>query len=265
MDFVKTQIGVTVGNPEKRSDKKYYHTVRCNATRQNPKGITYNNVLSVGNSPLPANCVVFLVAPNAQFSNQFILGQLDDTPVNITAGSIALGDDDPNLAPIYLTGTIQSDGSYGHIANFKIFPTKLQFTGDNSAISFIQGTAFRISEFNSGKNVTLIMDGDNARFAINTEGYSDGGLYVSNAQGWDDDGNFYDPKSGNNYVYVSPSALTLKSSGTTYTIGEQSFKFLAQSQDAYGDLGNLRISVAQSGISFTNVSNNKSVYIAFDS
>ena len=34
LDFVKTQIGVTVGNPEKRSDKKYYHTVRCNATRQ---------------------------------------------------------------------------------------------------------------------------------------------------------------------------------------------------------------------------------------
>ena len=130
LDFVKTQIGVTVGNPEKRDDKKYYHVVRCNATRQNPKGITYNNVLSVGNQPFPANCVVFLVAPNAQFSNQFILGQLDDTPVNITAGSITLGGDDPNTAPIHLTGTPISDGKggyyYGRIGSFYIYNNQLK-------------------------------------------------------------------------------------------------------------------------------------------
>ncbi len=128
LDFVKTQIGVTVGDPEKRADKKYYHTVRCNATRQNPKGITYNNVLSVGNSPFPANCVVFLVAPNAQFSNQFILGQLDDTPVNITAGSITLGGEGEN-APIFLTGTPIRDTSghyyYGKIGSFYIYEDKL--------------------------------------------------------------------------------------------------------------------------------------------
>ena len=89
-DFVKTQIGVTVGNPTVVSGK-YRHKVRCNATQSNPSGITYDNVLSVGNTEFPPDCVVFVVAPNAQFSNQFILGQLDDTPCNIVGGSIKIG------------------------------------------------------------------------------------------------------------------------------------------------------------------------------
>ena len=119
LDFVKTQIGVVVGEPEKRTDRKYYHTVRCNATRQNPNGITYNNVLSVGNIPFPSGSVVFLAAPNAQFSSQFILGKLDDTPCNISAGSITLGD------AIYLSSNPDSSGSYGHLAGFKIFTDRL--------------------------------------------------------------------------------------------------------------------------------------------
>ena len=118
LDYVKTQIGVVVSEPEKRSDRKYYHVVRCNATQSNPNGITYNNVLSVGNIPFPTNSVVFLIAPNAQYSNQFILGKLDDTPCNISAGSITLGD------AIFLTSTPTS-GKYGHIAGFYIFSDKL--------------------------------------------------------------------------------------------------------------------------------------------
>ena len=132
LDYVKTQIGVVVSEPEKR-DKKYYHTVRCNATQSNPSGITYNNVLSVGNIPFPASSVVFLLAPNAQFSSQFILGKLDDTPCNITAGSITLGSDDPNTAPIYLTGTPTSSGMYGRIGGFEIYNNKLQV--DDSILS----------------------------------------------------------------------------------------------------------------------------------
>ena len=89
LDFVRTQIGVVLSSTER--NHKYYHTVRCNATQSNPNGITYNNVLSVGNIPFPENSVVFLIAPNAQFSNQFILGKLDDTPCNIVGGSIDIG------------------------------------------------------------------------------------------------------------------------------------------------------------------------------
>lgn len=88
-DFVKTQIGVTQGDPVKRSGR-YYHTVKCDATNRT-SGVVYRNVLSVGNIPFPANSVVFLIAPNAQFSSQFILGKLDDTPCHITGGSIDIG------------------------------------------------------------------------------------------------------------------------------------------------------------------------------
>ena len=135
LNFVKTQIGIVIDsykdtNSQHSTYKKYIHTVRCNATRQNPNGITYNNVLSVGNTQFPNNSVVFLVAPNAQFSNQFILGKLDDTPCNIVGGSIRLGGNDENDAPIYLTSTPLSSGeyagSYGHIGGFYIFDKSLK-------------------------------------------------------------------------------------------------------------------------------------------
>lgn len=119
LDFVRTQIGVVQAEPVKGTDRKYRHIVKCNETKTTA-GITYNNVLSVGNVPFPKNSVVFLIAPNAQFSNQFILGKLDDTPCNISAGSITLGD------AIYLTSTPEWDSGegaycYGHIAKFKIY------------------------------------------------------------------------------------------------------------------------------------------------
>lgn len=89
-DFVKTQIGVTSGDPTEGSDGKYRHVVVCNKTAYTA-GVTYRNVLSVGNVKFPANSVVFLIAPNAQYSNQFILGKLDNTPANIVGGTIKIG------------------------------------------------------------------------------------------------------------------------------------------------------------------------------
>ena len=83
-DFVKTQIGI-VYSYEKRNNK-YYHTVKCDNGR-----VTYNNVLSIGNIPFPLKSTVFLISPNAQFSNQFILGRLGDTPTSISGGSINIG------------------------------------------------------------------------------------------------------------------------------------------------------------------------------
>ena len=86
-DFVKTQIGVVISNTARNN--KYYHKVKCNAT-SGSAGITYDNVLSVGNIQFPANSVVFLIAPNAQYTNQFILGKLDTSPCNIEGGSIKI-------------------------------------------------------------------------------------------------------------------------------------------------------------------------------
>lgn len=237
LDFVKTQIGVVLSYTRK-SDKKYYHRVRCNAT-SNTSGIVYDNVLSVGNIPLPSGSVVFLIAPNAQYSNQFILGKLDTTPAHIEAGSIRLGGngDDPPLyknSPIFLSGDQLSDGSYGHLSSFQILPDQLKFTGDNSAISFIKGTAFRISEFvtigSSGYRVSLMMDGNNARFAVDTEGHPNGGVIVSDTYGWDNNGNFHDPTSGT-YIWIKPSSIEFDIGDTDGTIGEGGLRFLQKNQD----------------------------------
>ena len=70
----------------KKYDGKYYHNVECDNGR-----VVYTNILSIGNTAFPAGSVVFLIIPNAQVSNQFILGKLDNTPVNMTAGSINIG------------------------------------------------------------------------------------------------------------------------------------------------------------------------------
>ena len=86
-NFVKTQIGVVISNVVRNN--KYYHKVKCNATNGSA-GITYDNVLSVGNIQFPNNSVVFLIAPNAQYTNQFILGKLDTSPCNIEGGSIKI-------------------------------------------------------------------------------------------------------------------------------------------------------------------------------
>ena len=97
-DFVKTQIGVVISAEKK--NKKWYHTVRCNATQANPNGIIYNNVMSVNNIHFEPPCTVFMLVPNAQFSNQFILGKLDNVPYDITAGSIKIGgtEENPNFS-----------------------------------------------------------------------------------------------------------------------------------------------------------------------
>lgn len=89
-DFVKTQIGVVIANPTKVNNK-YHHTVQCNKT-SGSNGVTYTNVLSVGNIGFPRDSVVFLIAPNAQYSNQFILGKLDSSPANIVGGEIHIGE-----------------------------------------------------------------------------------------------------------------------------------------------------------------------------
>ena len=96
-DFVKTQIGV-VESASKNSAGKWVHTVRCNAT-SSTSGIVYNNVLSVNNIHFQTTSVVFMLVPNAQFSNQFILGKLDNVPYDIVGGSIRIGgtENDPNF------------------------------------------------------------------------------------------------------------------------------------------------------------------------
>ena len=102
-----------------QNDKKYYHDVSCDNGR-----VVYNNVLSIGNTAFPEDSVVFLIAPNAQFSNQFILGKLDSTPINIVGGSIDIGNGN---------FVVSSDGTMniGH-GNFIVNPDGSLNIGNNN-------------------------------------------------------------------------------------------------------------------------------------
>ena len=107
-DFVKTQIGVVQGDPT-LVNGKYRHTVVCNKTTYSA-GVTYTDVLSVGNNRFPNKSVVFLIAPNAQYSNQFILGKLDSTPVTIVGGTIHIGEI-PNTDPLEYYFSVEDNGN----------------------------------------------------------------------------------------------------------------------------------------------------------
>ena len=258
LDFVKTQIGVVLSYTRK-SDKKYYHKVRCNAT-SNTSGIVYDNVLSVGNIPLPVGSVVFLIAPNAQYSNQFILGKLDTTPAHIEGGSIRLGGTDENDAPIYLTSEPYTYGDktvYGHIGSFYITTDGLRIQGDRGGISEITGKQVRLSEWKEisstqGVGLSMIMDVDESYIAINTNGYggtnSSSGFIVSNAYGWDSNGNFKDPLSDDTYTRVHSGGIEIHSSdfGSQY-ITPQGAKFLNQNQSS---LAYFWINVGSYGVQF---------------
>lgn len=253
LNFVKTQIGVVLSYTRK-SDNKYYHKVRCNAT-SNTSGIVYDNVLSVGNIPLPVGSVVFLIAPNAQYSNQFILGKLDTTPAHIEGGSIRLGGTDESNAPIYLTSEPYSYGDdtvYGHIGGFYITTDGLRIEGVNRGKSEITGQQVRVSEWKQisstvAYGISMMMDTSNARIAINTDGYTNGGLIVSNAYGWHPDGSFNDPTS-EDYIRITPTKIDFDIGSSSGSIGEGGLRFLNVNQDTlYG----LRITVNNSGITFS--------------
>ena len=55
------------------------------------RDVIYDNVKSVGNIVYPEASVVYVIAPNGQYNNMFILGQLSDTPANIVGGTIDIG------------------------------------------------------------------------------------------------------------------------------------------------------------------------------
>lgn len=80
--FVRTEIGkvkyVTTING------KYTHIVTI-------RNYDYGGVLSLGNNEFPADSVVYVLVPNGQYNQMFILGYLDDTDAHIKGGSINLG------------------------------------------------------------------------------------------------------------------------------------------------------------------------------
>lgn len=83
---IKTLIPVTVNTPI--SNDKLLHTVRVGSSNRYKE---YKNVLSVGNIEYEIGAVVFIIVPNGQYSNSFIMGKLDTSPVNVNGGELHIG------------------------------------------------------------------------------------------------------------------------------------------------------------------------------
>ena len=81
--FVKTDIGVI--KSVTLSNNKYLHTVTV-------RNCDYSGIKSLGNNKFSANSIVYILIPNGQYNNMFILGHLDDTNANIKGGTINIGD-----------------------------------------------------------------------------------------------------------------------------------------------------------------------------
>ena len=160
--FVKTQIGVVTSSYRDNTSKKWIHSVKCNTT-SNTSGIVYNNVLSVNNIRFGNGKVVFLVAPNAQFSNQFIPGQLDVTPFDLVGGSISIGGSDPYTNPNF---HVNSNGAvtikYGSLnINEKfIVDTEGKLTSTSGTIGGFEITDHRLGSplTSSGCGMTTVSD-----------------------------------------------------------------------------------------------------------
>ena len=165
LDFVKTQIGVVTSAYEDNTTKKWIHTVRCNATRTT-SGIVYNNVLSVNNIHFKEDSIVFMLAPNAQFSNQFILGKLDNVPYDIVGGSINIGNGQFTVDRNGNTVCKNIDAQGGKIAGFNIGNMDISTTSGNAKFSeFIIGCGY------AGKGiVNLVGNNNNAYVQISNDG-----------------------------------------------------------------------------------------------
>lgn len=196
-DFVKTQIGVV--QSATKVSKKWRHVVKCNSTKANPDGIIYKGVLSINNIHFTDGSVVFILAPNAQFSNQFILGKLDNVPYDIIAGSIKIGGTEENPA-FYVdsSGNLFIGGGSASTANFYVtnqgvvtmkkgeinlgwdsVNNRYKFTVDDTG--YLTARAGQIGGCNIGTNYLYYTD--NSRFSQNIVGCGFAGNGIINLVG----------------------------------------------------------------------------------
>lgn len=204
-DFVKTQIGVVSACTLNQSDKKYYHTVKCDNER-----VTYNNVLSIGNTAFPQGSVVFLISPNAQFSNQFILGRLGDTPYSVSGGSINIGNGafvvEANGNMTATSGTL--NGSfYGYVESNSGNINGISYNNNNSI--FFGSPTIK----NSTTNNTISIN-TNSSIPTITRTFTESGTTHNDEVLWE-----YDLRNKQNFIDQSSTAPT-----TGGTNGDLKFK-----------------------------------------
>lgn len=125
---MKSDIAVVLGNGTKEGNKLKIRNAE------------YDNILSVGNIVFPENSIVYTLAPNGQYNQLFILGQLSDTPANIVGGTIDIGDGaftvDENGNVQITDGTIDiGDGAFVVDSDGSVEATDLTITGGNISLN----------------------------------------------------------------------------------------------------------------------------------
>ena len=251
--FVKTQIGVVSTDPVKNSNQKYEHTVVCNKTATTA-GITYTKVLSVGNIPFPKNSVVFIISPNAQFSNQFILGKLDSSPANILGGEIHIGQ---------IGSTNQYYFNVNNTGNVTIKGTdsSIQLAQDGNTSYYhvnLDKSGIKLGH-TTGSNYNFIVDASNGNVTMKKGSITLGNVFHVDETGWLSIGgitasaNFYVATDGtvtikkgsinlgNNFIVTDTGIVTIKSGSINLGGGVFTVNNLGEVTATKGSIGGFEI------------------------
>lgn len=172
--YVKTDIGIV--KSVTLTDGKYIHTVTV-------RNFDYTGIKSLGNNEFTADSVVYILVPNGQYSNMFILGHLDDTNANIKGGSINLGNGN-----FVVTNSGEMTAKSGFIGNgnngFTISNTAI-YNGTNSMSSTTNGLYLGTDGINLAGKFKVTNDGSASMTSgtIGTWSFSSNGFIFSNSQG----------------------------------------------------------------------------------
>ena len=176
LDFVKTQIGVVTDVTLDEDDGKYYHTVTCNITSAT-SGVTYENIVSLDNTQYGVNSIVFLLAPNAQFTNQFILGGLDPLPSQTINYADLQGK--PSINGVTLLGN-KTTADLGITATIA-YGTTVPTGGSNGDVYFQNDGTNVIAIWQKVGGVWIDLTGNSSSIAYGVNdptGGSDGDTYI---------------------------------------------------------------------------------------
>ena len=172
--YVKTDIGIV--KSVTLTDGKYIHTVTV-------RNFDYTGIKSLGNNEFTANSVVYILVPNGQYSNMFILGHLDDTNANIKGGSINLGNGN-----FVVTNSGEMTAKSGFIGNgnsgFTISNTAI-YNSTNSMSSTTNGLYLGTDGINLAGKFKVNNDGSASMTSgtIGAWSFNSNGFTFSNSQG----------------------------------------------------------------------------------
>lgn len=172
--YVKTDIGIV--KSVTLTNGKYIHTVTV-------RNFDYTGIKSLGNNEFTADSVVYILVPNGQYSNMFILGHLDDTNANIKGGSINLGNGN-----FVVTNSGEMTAKSGFIGNgnngFTISNTAI-YNGTNSMSSTTNGLYLGTDGINLAGNFKVTNNGSASMTSgtIGSWSFNSNGFTFSNSQG----------------------------------------------------------------------------------